>query len=366
MKFIKMQGLGNDYVYVDTFAQQVRDPAALAVRVSRPHYGVGADGLILIGPSDKADARMRIFNADGSEAEMCGNGLRCTARYLYETGRAPAGTIPGEGCGNHAFVPLSDGTVREFTCVSMGNPHAVLFVQEAPRAWCLENGPLVERDAHFPMRTNVEVVRVLARDHLEVFVWERGSGATLACGTGACARRVAAVLDGLAERRARVELPGGALRADGHVGVYSGGGYAVEERGFNYGCVKTRVSSRNWTHWYKLPFIDYGEGAEHVPATENTLGSRLLKKGMEGSDVKALQELLLQLGYDLPRYGADGEFGAETLEAVKAFQKDEGLEVDGKYGEKTHAALMDAVADADADGSEQEGGAAGAPVEPEV
>ena len=259
MKFIKMQGLGNDYVYVDTFAQQVRDPAALAVRVSRPHYGVGADGLILIGPSDKADARMRIFNADGSEAEMCGNGLRCTARYLYETGRAPAGTmvvetggglrgaqvllengrvravraemgaplldgprIPVEGCGNHAFVPLSDGTVREFTCVSMGNPHAVLFVQEAPRAWCLENGPLVERDAHFPMRTNVEFVRVLARDHLEVFVWERGSGATLACGTGACASLVAAVLEGLAERRARVELPGGALEiewseADGRV-----------------------------------------------------------------------------------------------------------------------------------------------------
>ena len=161
------------------------------------------------------------------------------------------------------------------------------------------------------------------------------------------------------------ELPGVALRSDGHVGVYIGGGYAVEERGFNYGCVKTRVSSRNWTHWYKLPFIDYGEDAANVPATEHTLGSRLLKKGMEGSDVKALQELLLQLGYDLPRYGADGEFGSETLEAVKAFQKDEGLEVDGKYGEKSHAALMDAVADADEDGSEQEGGAAGAPVEPE-
>lgn len=161
------------------------------------------------------------------------------------------------------------------------------------------------------------------------------------------------------------ELPGVALRSDGHVGVYIGGGYAVEERGFNYGCVKTRVSSRNWTHWYKLPFIDYGEGAANVPTTEHTLGSRLLKKGMEGSDVKALQELLLQLGYDLPRYGADGDFGSETEATVKAFQKDEGLEVDGKYGEKSHAALMDAVADADEDGSEQEGGAAGAPVEPE-
>ena len=161
------------------------------------------------------------------------------------------------------------------------------------------------------------------------------------------------------------ELPGVALRSDGHVGVYIGGGYAVEERGFNYGCVKTRVSSRNWTHWYKLPFIDYGEGAEHVPATEYTLGSRLLKKGMEGSDVKTLQELLLQLGYALSRYGADGEFGAETETAVKAFQTAEGLEVDGKYGEKSHAALMDAVADDDEDGSEQEGGDVGAPVEPE-
>ena len=159
MKFIKMQGLGNDYVYVDTFAQQVRDPAALAVRVSRPHYGVGADGLILIGPSDKADARMRIFNADGSEAEMCGNGLRCTARYLYETGRAPAGTmvvetggglrgaqvllengrvravraemgapvldgprIPVAGCGNHAFVPRVNNP-----------PHAMLLWLSACR-----------------------------------------------------------------------------------------------------------------------------------------------------------------------------------------------------------------------------------------
>lgn len=176
------------------------------------------------------------------------------------------------------------------------------------------------------------------------------------------------------------EAPGIALRSDGHVGVYIGGGYAVEERGFNYGCVKTRVSSRNWTHWYYLPFIDYGEGVANVSATEYTLGSRLLRKGMEGGDVKTLQELLMQLGYALPKYGADGDFGSETLEAVKAFQKAEGLEVDGKYGEKSHAALMDAVADDDADGSEQDdgqqddgqqddgkqdSGAADMPVEPE-
>ena len=120
-----------------------------------------------------------------------------------------------------------------------------------------------------------------------------------------------------------------------------------------YGCVKTRVSSRNWTHWYKLPFIDYGEGAANVPTTEHTLGSRLLKKGMEGSDVKALQELLLQLGYDLPRYGADGDFGSETEAAVRAFQEDERLKVDGKYGEKSHAALMDAIEAEDEDTPEQ-------------
>ena len=160
------------------------------------------------------------------------------------------------------------------------------------------------------------------------------------------------------------ELPGVALRSDGHVGVYIGGGYAVEERGFNYGCVKTRVSSRNWTHWYKLPFIDYGEGAANVPATEHTLGSRLLKKGTEGSDVKALQEALMKLGYELPDYGADGEFGEETKEALMDFQRDEGLDVDGEYGEKSHAALMDALSDEEA-GNEDGDDETDTPAEPE-
>ena len=142
------------------------------------------------------------------------------------------------------------------------------------------------------------------------------------------------------------EVPGIALRSDGHVGVYVGGGYAVEERGFNYGCVKTRVKDRKWTHWYYLPFIDYGEGGSvKPPQTEYALGSRLLRKGTEGNDVKQLQEYLLRLGYSLPKYGADGDFGAETEAAVRAFQEDERLEVDGKYGEKSHAALMDAAAD---------------------
>ena len=143
------------------------------------------------------------------------------------------------------------------------------------------------------------------------------------------------------------EIPGLALHTDGHVGYYIGNGYAVEWRGFNYGCVRTKVKERKWKYWYKLPFIQYGEAATDVPAPAIALGSRLLKRGMEGSDVKALQELLMQLGYTLSRYGADAKFGAETEKALRAFQKEAGLTVDGKYGDKTHAALMDAVADDD-------------------
>ena len=145
------------------------------------------------------------------------------------------------------------------------------------------------------------------------------------------------------------EIIGVALHKDGHVGYYVGGGYAVEWKGFSYGCVKTKVQGRGWTHWYKLPFIDYNDGADQAapPNTNVTLGSRLLKKGMVGADVKAMQELLMQIGYKLPKYGADSEFGAETEAAVMAFQEDEGLKQDGKYGDQTHAALMDAVADDD-------------------
>ena len=142
------------------------------------------------------------------------------------------------------------------------------------------------------------------------------------------------------------EVPGIALCSDGHVGVYVGGGFAVEERSFSDGCVKTCVKDRSWTHWYYLPFIDYGEaGNVKPPQMEYALGSRLLTKGAEGNDVKQLQEYLLQLGYSLPKFGADGDFGAETEAAVRAFQTAEGLDVDGKYGEKSHAALMDAAAD---------------------
>ena len=145
------------------------------------------------------------------------------------------------------------------------------------------------------------------------------------------------------------EIVGLALHTDGHVGYYVGGGYAVEWRGFNYGCVKTVVSDRSWKYWYQLPFIDYGEDAELDQPTviDVALGSRLLKRGMMGSDVRTLQELLMQLGYKLAKYGADSEYGAETESAVKAFQKAAGLDVDGKYGDKSHAALMDAIADAE-------------------
>lgn len=146
------------------------------------------------------------------------------------------------------------------------------------------------------------------------------------------------------------EIVGLAVRFDGHVGYYVGNGEVVEWRGFSYGCVKTRLKDRKWTHWYKLPFINYNDEAGVVapPDVSVPLGSRLLKRDMAGADVKTMQELLLQLGYKLPKYGADGEYGAETEAAVRAFQKDEQLEVDGKYGDETHKALVDAIADDDA------------------
>ena len=151
------------------------------------------------------------------------------------------------------------------------------------------------------------------------------------------------------------EIPGVALRSDGHVGAYVGDGCAVEERGFSYGCVKTKVSSRKWTHWFQLPFVDYGDavftgGSNAKPdtaATEYTLGTRTLKNGSKGMDVKTMQEFLLQLGFSLPKHGADGSFGTETLSALKAFQSKAGIKADGIYGSETHRALMDAVADDD-------------------
>lgn len=250
MKFTKMQGLGNDYVYVNTFDEKVADPPALAVALSRPHFGVGADGLVLIGPSTQADYAMRMFNADGSEGEMCGNAVRCIGKYVHDRGLtrhtrvtlATAGGIKtlelhvkdgsvdqvtvdmGEPAFEPARIPVAlpgkrvlhqpidvGGQTLHITCVSMGNPHAVVFVDD-PQAVDVEGiGRQIENHPWFPKRTNVEFVRVARRDRLEMRVWERGSGETLACGTGAAASLVAAVLRGLADRSAVVQLTGGEL-----------------------------------------------------------------------------------------------------------------------------------------------------------
>lgn len=239
MRFIKMHGIGNDYVFVDCFHESLpKEPAELAVEVSRPHFGVGADGLILIGPGRDCDARMRVFNADGSEARMCGNGIRCVGKYLYDSGlcRKPTLTIDtpsgvkalqltiedgrctgatvdmGEPVLNGAVTVHAAGRAWTLERVSLGNPHAVAVLPELPEdALFGAAGPAIERDPAFPDRANVEFVRVAAPDALQMRVWERGSGETLACGTGACAALVACAQAGRSARAARVNLKGGAL-----------------------------------------------------------------------------------------------------------------------------------------------------------
>ncbi len=250
MRFTKLQGLGNDYIYVDCFRNPMpHDPPGLARIISDRHFGVGGDGLILICPSDRADARMRMYNADGSEAEMCGNGVRCVAKYLYdhglvrkptltvETGRGvltldlevsgglvrqvrvdmgepilEAARIPTTLPGNPPIDLALPGHALKVTCVSMGNPHCITFVEEITDHLVLGVGPQVERDAAFPRRINVEFVHVNRPDDITMRVWERGSGETLACGTGACAVAVAGVLTGRTQRRITAHLPGGDLQ----------------------------------------------------------------------------------------------------------------------------------------------------------
>ena len=267
MRFTKMHGIGNDYVYVDcTRERPPADPAALSRAVSDRHFGVGSDGLILICPSERADARMRMFNADGSEAEMCGNGLRCVAKYVHdhgiarkprlaiETGRgvltvdlevkndrvsrvrvnmgAPIlqasdipTTLPGDPPVN---VPLKVGALGfEVTCVSMGNPHAVAFgmdhlLETGENDLLPLIGPKVEHAPEFPRRVNAHFVKVHSPGEVTMRTWERGSGITLACGTGACAVCVAGALAGKTGRRLLAHLPGGDLElewseADNHV-----------------------------------------------------------------------------------------------------------------------------------------------------
>jgi diaminopimelate epimerase len=251
MRFTKMHGIGNDYVFVSTFEQEPpRDPRALAIAVSDRHFGVGGDGLILIMPSDRADARMRMFNADGSEGEMCGNGVRCVAKYLFdrgiaakkqlkiETGRgvltldleidagrvrrvrvdmgAPilqAALIPTLFEGNPPVnVPIEAGDSElSVTAVSMGNPHLVAYVSEVDSVPLETVGPLLEHHQAFPRRVNVHIVEIKSPSEVKMRTWERGSGITLACGTGACAVCVAGVLTGRTGRTLLAHLPGGDL-----------------------------------------------------------------------------------------------------------------------------------------------------------
>lgn len=252
MRFTKMQGLGNDYVYVNCFKEKIDNPPELARRISDRHFGVGSDGLIMINPSDKADFEMEMYNADGSRGEMCGNGIRCVAKYVHDYGLTDKTSISVETLGGIKYLDLTvqdgkvklvkvnmgrpelapskvpvaaegdravdepitvDGKEYRMTCVSMGNPHAVIFTDRDIRELPLEEiGPKFENHERFPKRVNTEFVRVLDRRTAEMRVWERGSGETLACGTGACAVAVACVLNGLTEDEVTVRLLGGDLQ----------------------------------------------------------------------------------------------------------------------------------------------------------
>ena len=241
MKFTKMQGLGNDYIYLDGLAGLPEDLPALARRMSDRHFGVGADGLICICPSQWADFRMQMYNADGSQGEMCGNGIRCLGKYVYDKGLTSktrglrietlagvrelelileSGAVSavrvdmGQPSASAPITVEAEGSSFQIRPVSMGNPHGVIFVPH-PGAVALERiGPALEHHPAFPGGINVEFVRVLTPSCLEMRVWERGSGETLACGTGACAALTAAVLEGLTGRKARVRLPGGTLELE--------------------------------------------------------------------------------------------------------------------------------------------------------
>ena len=251
MKFTKMHGLGNDYIYVNAFEEKIADPSALAIKISDRHFGVGSDGLVLIAPSEVADFQMLMFNADGSQGEMCGNASRCVAKYVYDRGLTDKTVVTLETLGGikvlHMTVKdgkvesvrvdmgapkldcenvpclLGEGVVRkakitaldrefEITPVNTGNPHGVIFLEEPVEEFDIyKYGPALECHPAFPKKANIEFVNVLSRDRLRMRVWERGSGVTLACGTGSCAVLVAANLCCLCERKATVVLDGGEL-----------------------------------------------------------------------------------------------------------------------------------------------------------
>lgn len=252
MKFTKMHGCGNDYVYIDCFEETVKDEKAAAIKLSDRHFGVGGDGLILIKKGKAADFEMVMYNADGSRAEMCGNAIRCVARYVYDKGYVNTAEFSIESMGKVKYITLTvengvvtwvrvdmgapilnaadipvvssgdrvinneitvDGRKFNMTCVSMGNPHAVMFIDSSPREFELEHfGPLFENNSIFPKRVNAEFARVVDRNNIEMRVWERGTGETLACGTGTCATVVAAILNGYTDNDVTVHLLGGDLK----------------------------------------------------------------------------------------------------------------------------------------------------------
>lgn len=250
MKFTKMHGLGNDYIYVNGFEEKVKNKSKAAKLVSDRHFGIGSDGLIFINPSKVADFEMEMYNSDGSRAEMCGNGIRCVAKYVYDFGLTEKTEISIETLGGIKYLNLNvsqgrvkevtvdmgepelvpsnipvisklervvsedisvDGKVYQITAVSMGNPHAVVFYDGIDKMEIEKLGPKFENHNQFPNRINTEFVEVLDREHVSMRVWERGAGETLACGTGACAVTVACILNGLTESEVRVTLLGGDL-----------------------------------------------------------------------------------------------------------------------------------------------------------
>ncbi|MCX7708258.1 MAG: diaminopimelate epimerase [Clostridia bacterium] len=250
MKFTKMQGLGNDYIYVNCLSEKVENPSEVAKFVSDRHFGIGSDGLVLIMPSEIADFRMRMFNSDGSEAEMCGNAIRCVGKYVYDNKLTDKTTVKvetlagikilemtaengkvvlvkvdmGEPILKPKDIPVKsekdrfiaepvevNGKTFNVTCVSMGNPHAVAYVKDVLKFPLEADGPKMETHTLYPRKINAEFVQIIDRQNLKMRVWERGAGETLACGTGACAVLVASVLNGVSDRKATVKLLGGDL-----------------------------------------------------------------------------------------------------------------------------------------------------------
>ena len=253
MKFTKMHGCGNDYIYVDGAREQISQDKKpeIVKRLSDRHFGIGGDGVIFINPSTEADFEMEMYNADGSRAEMCGNGIRCVAKFVYDKGLTDKTSISIISCGKMKYLDLTvedgkvstvkvnmgspiikatdipvisdrgeviaepievEGKTYKMTCVSMGNPHAVIFMDEITGLPLEQMGPSFENHVRFPKRINTEFVKVIDEETVDMRVWERGTGETLACGTGACATVVACVLNGLTKEKVTVKLLGGNLQ----------------------------------------------------------------------------------------------------------------------------------------------------------